>query len=211
MIPLFGFPVYIANINEQLFEKNQIISDIEHNYNLNKNRNLWDNESNLHHSYNDENNDLYKKINYDSLIPLYDNEIKKYVDNFKYKEKIIYKFSVVNYTCTTKSQYMKSHYHNDSDFTAVHYLKYNQNYHKPTFFENTNSYINFLPYLRPNLKNLLDTTDLKNSWISKNYHFDVKENDMIISPSFLFHNVPAQSETDETRITIVLNITIDKY
>jgi hypothetical protein len=211
MIPLFGFPIHITNINEKLFEKNQIISDIEYNYGLNKNRNLWDTDSNLHHSYNDENNNSYKKINYNSLIPLYNNEIKKYIDNFKFKEKVTYKFNVVNYTCTTKSQYMKSHYHNDSDFTAVHYLKYNQGYHKPTFFENTNSYVDFLPYLRPNLKNLLDPTDLKNSWILKNYYFNVKENDIVISPAFLFHNVPAQNETDETRITVVLNITIDKY
>ena len=35
---IFGFPVFIENINNRLYKKKEIIKDIEYNYNKDKNR-----------------------------------------------------------------------------------------------------------------------------------------------------------------------------
>ena len=54
--------------NQSLYDKNKIVADILHNFDLDNNRNEWDSDqkqhgrpsSNLHHSYNNENNSKFK-------------------------------------------------------------------------------------------------------------------------------------------------------
>ena len=210
MYNVFSFPVEITSINPNNYNKKKLIKDIEYNYNLDEDRNAWDNErSKMHHSFNDYDNKNFKYIDYEELLPLYKSEIEKYFSSFKFKQSINYNFNIVNYTCMKSSQYMQSHYHNNSDFTAVHYLKFDKNKHKPTVFENKNTYATYIKYLRPELTELLDFTDIKNSWCMENWGFNIDEDDFCISPSFLFHHVPKQN-SDDTRITIVLNINIER-
>ena len=104
---------------------------------------------------------------------------------------------------------MQSHYHDNSDFTAVHYLKFDKEKHKPTIFENKNTYVSYLKNLRPELLNLLDSSDLNNSWAREYWSFNIEEDDFCITPSFLHHFVPVQT-SDKIRITIVLNIYLSK-
>jgi hypothetical protein len=210
---IFGFPFYVDNINDSLFDKKKIIKDIEYNYKKDKHRNVWEDskglvDSNLHHSYSDMENSNFKKINYSKLLPIYTKVITNFLNNFKFKKLIKFNFNIVNYTCMTSSQYMKSHYHPESDFTAVHYIKYDNTIHKPTLFENSD-FSKFTRSLRPNLYNLLDSSDINHSWYYENYFLNIKENDICITPSFLFHSVPMQPKTDFSRITIVLNISIE--
>jgi hypothetical protein len=206
---IFGFPIFISSINENNFNKKELIYKIEENYKKNKDRNLWDNRSYLHHSFEDNNNSDFTKITYEQLLPLYKEKIIEYLNLFKFKKEIDFKFEIVNYTCMTGSQHMRSHHHNNSDFSAVHYLKFNNKIHKPTVFENTNPYKEYIQYLRPKLNKCLDFTDISNSWATEDYYFEINENDICFSPSYLFHNVPIQPATDETRICIVLNIEIE--
>ena len=76
---LFGLPVYYTSILNEKYNKEDILDVIVKNYNKNKNRNEWDKNksdaSNFHHSYNDQNNNLFDIINYDSLIPIYEKHI----------------------------------------------------------------------------------------------------------------------------------------
>jgi len=213
ILPLFAFPVYITKIDEKLFNKKKIIKDIEYNYKKNKNRNFWDNKkttsSNLHHSFDDTKNKEFIDINYTELLPIYTNKINEYLQNFKFKKNIQFKFKIVNYTCMTDSQFMRSHHHNDSDFSAVHYLKFNKKTHLPTTFENTNPYKDYIGYLRPNLKKCLNENDISNSWAFNDWCFDIEENDICFSPSYLYHSVPIQPLTNDTRICVVLNIEIE--
>jgi hypothetical protein len=210
---IFGFPFYVDNIDGSLFDKKKIIKDIEYNYKKDKYRNGWEDSkglisSNLHHSYSDLENLEFRKINYSKLLPIYTKTITNFLNNLKFKRPIVFKFNVVNYTCMTSSQHMKSHYHPNSDFTAVHYIKYNNNIHKPTLFENSD-FSKFTGALRPSLNALLDPSDINHSWYYENYFLNVKEDDICITPSFLFHSVPKQPKTDISRITIVLNISLE--
>ena len=207
---LFSFPASVTKINSNNFNKKKIIKDIEYNYRLDTNRNNWNTtNTNLHHSNNDLNNKKFKDINYETLLPLYKNNIEYYLKNLKFSQKIKYNFKVVNYTCMKSNQNMQSHYHDNSDFTAVHYLKFDKENHKPTIFENKNTYVSYLKNLRPELLNLLDSSDLNNSWAREYWSFNIEEDDFCITPSFLHHFVPVQT-SDKIRITIVLNIYLSR-
>jgi hypothetical protein len=213
--PLFSLPIYTYSIDEKLYDRKNIIKTIENNYKKDKNRNHWEEntdavQSNLHHSSNDLENAHFEKPNYKKILPVYKDIISKFINDVSVKSKTVnYDFNIANYTCMTGSQYMKSHYHPECDFTAVHYIKFNPYIHKPTLYENTHSFSSFTSALRPNLKNILDDKSCLNSWYNNNYFIDVKEHDICISPSFLFHSVPHQPQTSETRITIVLNIELN--
>jgi len=214
MQQIFGFPCFIKNINENLYNKEEIIRDIEYNYNKNKERNVWDKgnltESNLHHGYNDWDNLDFKKINFDKLIPIYKDVFVEFFKNLKLKKKEIkIKFDIVNYTCLTSSQNMASHVHSDSDFSAIHYIKFDDKEHTSTLFENSNNYSNYIPSLRPNLSNILDDKCLLNSWSYKNFRLKIKENDICIVPGLLSHSIAKQLKTEKTRITIVCNISLE--
>jgi hypothetical protein len=210
--PLFSLPIYTYSVDENLYDRKDIINTIEDNYKKDKNRNLWEKntdsiKSNLHHNFSDYKNEDFKEPNYEKIIPVYENILLKFLEDLSLKiTPIKFKFEIVNYTCMTGSQYMKSHQHSHCDFTAVHYIKYNPNIHKPTLYENTHSFSRYTKDLRPNLKNILNEKDYLNSWYYNSYFLNVKEHDMCISPSFLLHSVPHQPQTLDTRITIVLDI-----
>ena len=213
--PLFSLPVYIYSVDEKLYDKKNIINTIENNYKKDKNRNSWEKpnalmRSNLHHNFNDYTNKYFKQPNFETIIPIYENIILKFLKDLHLKSKNVnFTCDIVNYTCMTGNQFMKSHNHTDCDFTAVHYIKYNPNVHKPTLYENTHSFSQYIKHLRPNLKSILDDTHCLNSWYNDTYFLNVKESDICISPAFLFHSVPYQPSTKETRITIVLNIKLE--
>jgi len=209
---IFGLPIYIGNIKHSLYNKDEIIKDIHFNYNKDKNRNNWTSDfekSDLHHSFGDWENSNFKKINFNKLIPIYEKEFKKFFNLLPLKKSITFKFNIVNYTCMTSSQFMKEHYHPDTDFTAVHYIKFDKKIHKPTVFENSNAFSSYSFSLKPSLINILNEKNIYNSWFFKNYCMDIKENDICITPGFLLHSVPTQPKTNSTRITIVSNIKIE--
>jgi len=213
---LFSYPVSVSKINADLYNKKEIIDTIERNYKKDSTRNTWDREnrsslflsSNLHQSLDDEPNPDFELPNYNELLPLYNQKIIEYFDLLKFTKDIKYSYKIVSYTCMTNAQYMASHYHNDSDFTAVHYIKFDDKEHTPTIFENKSDFVGYVKHIRPNLLNLLDKTDIKNSWLLKNWKFNIKEDDICITPSLLHHCVEKQNSKN-TRIAIVLNITIE--
>jgi hypothetical protein len=214
MQQIFGFPCFIKNIDENLYDKKEIIKDIEHNYNKNKERNVWNKgkitESNLHHIYNDWDNKDFKKINFDKLIPIYKDIFVEFFKNLKFrKEEIKFKFNIVNYTCLTSSQNMASHIHLDCDFSAIHYIKFDDTEHTPTLFENSNNYSRYIENLRPSLNKILDEKCILNSWYYQNFTFKIKENDICIIPGLLSHSILKQAETEKKRITIVCNISLE--
>ena len=75
---LFGVPYYKYNVKTP----NNILQQIENNYNIDSSRNSWDNKSYLHskthHSNNDRGNPKFKEVDYKSLMPVY----KKVFDTF---------------------------------------------------------------------------------------------------------------------------------
>ena len=206
---LFGFPVDIYKINPNNYNKEKIVSDIIDNYKIDANRNNWNKSSNIHQEFDDRNNDNFKKINYSSLVPLYNEKIKEYLSNFKVIKDYHYKFEIVNYTCSSSGQYMKRHMHDDCAFSAVHYIKFNREEHMGTTFHNTNPHIDFIPSFKQKFDEIKDLSDIANSWAMNSWTFDIEEDDFCFSPAKLMHSV-SQSKGDDLRITIVMNIDIEE-
>ena len=212
---LFGLPAIRCNIDEKLYSKEKLVDTILKNYNTNPNRNSWDlnnkfENSNLHHSYNNDNDD-FENIDYSELMPIYTDTISKCLSqlNFK-KQKFKFNFYIANYTCIKENHYMKSHIHTDSNFSAIHYLKFDEKEHHPTIFENTHNYAPFAGKLSGDFSDQLDDSYSENSWMHTHYSLKTKENDFVLTPSFLEHSVPFHKKCRNHRVTIVLNINIEK-
>lgn len=211
MQQLFGIPVYHTTIDPNQYDKAGIIKTIEANYNVDNNRNNWDHtqnyKSNLHHMSNNFVDDKFLTVNFDSLYPLYEKEVTKFLKNLGFKKEFKYEIEICNYTCMKEGQYMKEHVHT-SDFIAVHYIKFNKQYHKPTIFTNDNGYASYINTLFPVLRNVIDAEKIENSWASKYFNLNTNEDDFVVTPGIIHHFVPPFESSDELRMTIVSNIKI---
>jgi len=209
-ITLFGFPVISTKIDKKSYNKESIISTIEENFKINKNRNRWDKRSILHHAYNDFSNPKYSKVNFDTLIPVYQKVLTAVFDSMKLPSAYIFNFRIVNYTCLSESNYMATHHHPGTDFTAVHYIQFDSKQHTPTRFENTSPHAEYIEDLRPELIKTLSSERHSDSWALTDWTLNVEEDDFCFSPAFLRHRVDPQTSKNKNRITIVLNITLKR-
>ena len=207
MIDLFGFPIGNYKINPNNYDKEKIITDIIHNYEIDSNRNSWDKVSHIHQQTADEGNDKFREIDYSSLLPLYDEKIREYLSNFKFKRDYRYTFKIANYTCSGKEQFMNKHIHSGCVFSAVHYIKFKKGEHIGTKFHNRHSHIDYITTLSDQFTKIKDTNDIANSWALRSWTFETEEDDICFSPATLMHSVPKQ-ESDNLRMTIAVNIDI---
>jgi len=205
---LFGFPVVCTKIDKNSYDKKSIISTIEKNFKLNKKRNLWDQTSVLHHAYNDFSNPKYHKVNFTTLLPIYKEVLLTMFKKMNMVLKYEFNFEIVNYTCLSKSHFMTSHTHFKADFTAVHYIQFDNKHHTPTMFENMLPHVEYINNLRPKLIKILSNKHCLNSWAYKDWSLNTEEDDFCLSPAFLKHRIDPQTSKNKNRITIVLNITL---
>lgn len=211
---LFGLPIYHVKINPSLYDKKTILKNIKKNYEIDVNRNTSNEQyGNLHHSYNDMNNEKFEKIDYKKtgLINVYDDIFKDFANNtLKTKNKFFYRFQIENYTATKNNQYMKLHQHlPTTDFATVHYLQFDKTKHQNTVFLNMNDFGPYISFVRPDLLNCADSSNLDNSYLFPNFSYAVEEDDMIIFPSVLKHEIPEKNNnSNKLRVTVVCNLTI---
>ena len=207
-IPLFGFHVMSTKIDSKSYNKKSIVSVIEKNFKLNKTRNKWDKTSVLDHAYKDFDNPKYHKVNFDTLIPVYEEVLRAMFDRMGLLSTFSFEFRIVNYTCMSKSHYMNSHLHPGVDFTAVHYIQFDKKHHTPTMFEITSPHVDYLHQLRPRLADVLSSKHSLNSWAYRDWLLDVEEDDFCFSPSFLKHRIDSRTSKNKNRITLVLNTVV---
>ena len=214
MLQLFGFPVFTKSLIDYNYDRENLIKTIESNYKIKKNRDEWDGDpkfqhSNMHHSINDENNKIFTQPDYSSVGIHYENCIQEFFNELKLKSDIKYSWKIVNYTCMENDMYMRSHTHvNGDDFTAVHYLQYDDSHNNSTFYENPSSHAQYLRYIRPNLYPCFYSHNIENSYLYENFKLATKQDDFVIIPSCLPHSIQ-RVKTNKLRITIVLNIKIE--
>ena len=209
--PLFGCPIYKVKIDPSSYDKDQILSDIEHNYNLNSFRNnpLTGDECMIHHSHRDFENKDFVPINYDKLQAVYDENIKQFFANvYPIKRGYGWKCQIINYACITKGQWLVKHNHlPHDDFSTVHYLRLKKG-HAPTRFFNPADFASYVKDIQPTLFDKLDFNNPINSYMYENWIPNAKEDDMIIFPAALQHDIPLHS-SDELRVTISTNIEVN--
>jgi uncharacterized protein (TIGR02466 family) len=209
---LFGLPTYRTSLLNERYNKEDLIKVVLKNYNKDKNRNNWDKNSleysKIHHFLYDEENPFFDTPDFSPLFPIYTKHITNFLNNLKLKKNFNFNFKIVNYSCMTEGQHMKSHIHTHCDFSAIHYLKFDENFNDTTLFFNPASYSKFLDNFSPNILNFFNSEDEKISWLYQNFKFITKEEDLIIFPSILEHSVPVV-KSDKYRITIAFNISLE--
>ena len=210
---IFGIPVYKIRIDPGSYDKKDIISTIEKNYNIGpRNPKNGFRNSDIHMSYADQNNEKYEKVNYEKLKDVYKNVFQNFIDEFQfnYIKNLQYDFDIVNYTASKNNDsFMETHNHLDEcNFSCVHYLQLNEN-HAQTNFENTNIFAKYFKYIYKSFFKIIDSKSILNSFMFENLTLSVNENDMIIFPSVTEHNIPKQNFiTDKLRITVVTNLNL---
>src|SRR6056300_1364699 len=121
---LFGLPIYTIHIDPKSYNKISLLKTIENNYNISNQRNKFC-ESDLHHSYNDGNDERFEKIDYEKigLTKIYNNIFDDFCNKtLKTLKRFDYFYEIVNYTASKSKQFMRPHHHlPDYDFAIVHY------------------------------------------------------------------------------------------
>ena len=205
---LFGFPVHKIRIDPDSYDKDKIVSDIKENYEIDNSRNEWG-TSNLHHTYGDWDNEKFININYNKLKEVYHKTFEDFFHNdFKNSQHFNYQWNIVNYTAIKTGQHMQSHTHPTYDFSCTHYINFNPEKHSSIRFVNLSS---MGLYGKEIMKfNIADNMDISNSYLQGGWNYPLSEDDMVIFPATLHHEVPKQEETDELRICVVTNIELFK-
>jgi len=203
---LFGIPYYKYNVKTP----KPILDEIESNYKISSKRNNWDNKSYLHsethHSNRDRTNPKFKDINYNPITQTYVKVFNKFIKELNITCE--YKWTIANYTAMKSQQYMRAHDHmGDSDFTCIHYSKFNPKKHSTTTFYNSHQWANSIKYVRPDYHNKIDIKDERTSYQLPYFQIPTKQDDLLIMPSCVTHEVPP-FESDELRVTIVINLSI---
>ena len=214
---LFSFPIYKIRIDPNSYDKEKIINDIIYNKSLKNTRNdihqtIGSSISDIHHSYMDFDNEEFIPINYDKLKDVYLETYDEFFNKILYmvstavRTTYRYSFKIVNYSAMTEGQHLSQHNHTGCDFSTIHYLNF-KNDHVLTCFSNPSSYSLFLRKLQPDLSNILQANK-DHSYFQDSHHFPVEEDDMVIFPASLIHEVWPQGPTKEPRVTISSNIRI---
>ena len=178
---LFTHNIFKYYIDSKSYNKQSIVDTINSNYNKQKDRNFFDNhvlvKSDIHHSYNDVGNKELPMPDYSSLLPVY------------------------------KNQFMRRHHHLPSaDFSSIHYLQFDEE-HSPTLFYNPGDTIaKSYMAMRDNMVESLDLEHHSNSGYAEYTAPIYKEDDMIIFPGYLEHEIlPSKHQYKRNRITIITN------
>ena len=207
---LFGFPVHKIRIDPDSYDKDKIVNDIKENYEIDNSRNEWG-TSNLHHTYGDWNNEKFININYNKLKEVYHKTFEDFFSNdFINSKHFNYQWEIVNYTAIKTGQHMQSHTHPTYDFSCTHYINFNPEKHSSIRFVNFSPMGLFAKCITKSTFDVADNTDISNSYLQAGWKFPLEEDDMVIFPATLHHEVPKQEETDELRICVVTNIELFK-
>lgn len=202
---LFSIPIWKKNILITPSIRKNILNQVENSYAENKNifakDNFWN--CNVCSSYFSEDH-----IDYSSLLCYFKNEYEEFCKDLNLYNHS-YRISNIWFNYYLKGYNQECHNHVSSKettaFSAVYFLKLNQSHPKITFFNTSNIHIYY--HSNENLLNIHDTKNIKHSFCYERFEYDVVENDFIIFPSFLSHEVPIQ-KNDDARITISLNFSV---
>jgi len=204
----FGMPIWHENINPRSYNKQEIIDTITRNYQKDRGRNeWWPGTSDVHHMYADFENKNFETPDWDhSLRNLYMGVLQRFFNTIN-AEPFEFSFNVANYTCYGKSQYIQEHIHPHCDFVGIHYIRFDPMVHTSTRFTNPAAFATYLEEIRSKTRIKYTSNDSFNSWMFSRYEPEIVEDDMLIHPALLEHDVrPQQCEDDNLRMAVVLNI-----
>lgn len=208
-LELFSTPIWTTSIPPSSYNKQEIIDSVTRNYEKYPCRTGGvEFYSNMHNYYEDWNNSEFEKTDLTQLNGIYNTLIDGFIKNLRFKSnEIRYNYGIVNITASRKDQMLERHDHYGADFVAVHYISLDKS-QTPTTFENPTTYAYYLESGR-NMKNIIYPNCIENSVYCTKYTLNSVEDDFVIFPAFLKHEVFNKS-SDKLRITTSCNIIIEE-
>ena len=212
LIPLFGVPIFKSTINPELYNKQEIMSTIEENYQKNTIRNKYD-QSNLHQTYKDNDNPDFKKVDYSSLTSIYNTKIKEFISQMSWASELKYTW-VPNISVYGEEQYLAPHshiggYNANIIFVCVHYASFPNDASPITFSNPSVNLIYNTDRIIKKMSKLVNSSDTDNSAYYATWDFDIKEDDFIMFHSYLIHGVRPNGKLSKLRVAIAINISLD--
>ena len=216
-IDLFPSRIYKIKIDPLSFNKREILDIIEKNYTMNIKE--YKNEdgpfNTINNYFNNWNNKNFQKLPLDNLSKIYDDLIKKFIDDLDFCYDYKYKWELVN--INVGNGFMEQHDHLNGHldekcyFVMSHFLSFDEKIHSnttfinPTFVKKLKDYnFNFINKFKD------DNISLENTIYLENYEIKVQEDDVLIFPGYLEHSVyPSKKESqDKLRVVTIANINI---
>ncbi len=151
--------------------------------------------------------DLPNKFDWWDSVQYYKIYVNKFIQDY-FEQELDWRIDKEPwYNVYGKGQKADWHDHMPSDFSAVHFLKYNPEKHEPFMFTNPDlTSVRLQGTYKPNIVDRLGTC-AKQSYYKGNYVPEVEEGDFVIFPSQMMHLVNA-SKNEDLRITIAFNFNI---
>jgi len=215
---IFSIPVWKTKIDKTEYNKDLVLSEMLHNFSVDPKRNAWDviennlSKSNWHHSNHDENNEKFKSISYieSGLADKLNEKILEFIEYLGLKNDINYEFDITNYTVSEEGYFLTSHGHGGDDFSSVLFLQYDKETHPSTVFNNPDNSSLFTRIIQ---KDLYESIDIRNpffGYFHDDWQVDTEEDDYLIFPGHIKHEVPLIGKTNKPRVTLSINIRLKK-
>lgn len=222
MFPIFSehiFPIVMNSvyIDPNLYDKKNIIKQVLKNYKKSPIRTNWENigvvsSSNLHHYYNDWDNENFENPDLSSLLPIYEEIFSTCANAIEFKEnvKFNYHWKIENITVFgNKHQFMNEHHHIDEYtlLSAIHYISVED----ASQFLQIRNPLQHTHYSYGHRLKIIESLSITNQNSTHFSFLNVKpvEDKMIIFPSFLLHQVVTGNiDVKKPRIAIVMNFRI---
>lgn len=206
-IDLFSSPVWKVKIPPNSYNKQEILEVVEHNYNLQPIRNTLTPtfDSTGHHYYRDWDNPNFKEVNMDPLNTIYKEIIKDFGSQIKVNQLICCEYEIVNIHASKSNQNLKMHDHPGTFYSTVHYVSLKKE-HQVTKFYNPLIIAQYASTIS-DVKELV-ANDISNSNYFHHWNLEVEEDDFILFPSYLKHEVTETPKTENLRVTLSTNIII---
>jgi hypothetical protein len=213
IFPLFSSDIVRYKIDPNSYDKQGIIDTLTENYIQSPYRNKFDEISDLHHTYNDWDNGDFKEVDPSSIVPCYQKVIEDFFEGHHYSQPIKWRYEIENFTAMKGNQHMDTHSHvgivnkHVVMFSCIHYIRYIPG-QAETVFVNPISSPAFGFIYGDYSKKLVKTHE--NSTYFGKFSLKIQEDDFIIFPSYLEHFVKPGKNTEDLRMTSVVNIQVER-
>jgi len=210
---LFALPIFKVRIDPNSYDKEKIVKDIKYNKSLKREACTYVTQfgtDNKKDSFEKKYDDVtFRPINFDKLKVEYSKVFDKFFnENIFTKKPFKWALDIRSYNAILEGQRIGSHNHLIKDsFSTCHYVNFKKE-HIFTRFNNPAIHSSFVKYVQMSIIDVLDFSSPDNSYLLEDFTMPCQEDDMIIFPSILNHEVPEQPSTNEPRITISTNIEI---
>lgn len=215
---VFSIPVWKTKITESDYNKKLILNEMLDNFKVDPKRNTWDKvmpttmKSVWHHSNNSEDDKRFTDISYEEsgLTKVIDSRIREFFSHCRFTSDVNYFFQITNYTVSTEGYFLTSHGHGQDSFSSVLFLQYDKFNHPSTYFNNPYSAADQTRWLQKDLYDSIDHSDPFFSYFQDVWSIETEEDDYMIFPGHVKHEVPTVGKSDKERVTISCNIKVYK-